>query len=382
MITRPPELSPPPRRRLREAARRWYTSAVPHRRHARPIRVRPSVTPSVAAFLPPQPLAERERRFGIAGRLGRRSVAALLASLAVAIIVPVLFAALGPAGTQLQPLGGAVRGAAPRPSAEAPAAPLIARAVDPRLVSGRPNDADGPATAAQRKAPPAEWLTGYQWPIRNGRITLPFKAIPGGTRINDGKLFHDGLDMASFCGAPVGAAHDGVVLAAGRHFDEQVGWIGDLRPYFRILDVRHMWNDLPNVVVIDDGNSYRSIYAHFADVTVRPGQRIKVGQLIGHEGATGHASGCHVHYGLFSPLETKTFGVRADILRRLKTPKLEIARIDPLIVLPGGEVALHTRSIAKAIAAANAPLTPSPSAPSPSAPSPSTPPASAPAASN
>jgi murein DD-endopeptidase MepM/ murein hydrolase activator NlpD len=287
----------------------------------------------------------------------------VLAGLVVAIVVPILFAALGPAGTPLQPLGGDVRGAAPRPSAQLTSDARVASAVDPRLVPARATDPNGPTPAAQRKAPPAEWLTGYQWPIRAGRITLPFKAIPGGTRINDGKLFHDGLDMASFCGAPVGAAHDGVVLAAGRHFDEQAGWVGDLRPYLHILDVRHMWNDLPNVVVIDDGNGYRSIYAHFADVTVRPGQRITAGQLIGHEGATGHASGCHVHYGLFSPLETNTFGVRADILRRLKVPKLEIARIDPLIVLPGGEVALRTRSIAKAIAAAKVAATPSAGAP-------------------
>ena len=205
---------------------------------------------------------------------------------------------------------------------------------------------------ADRVAPPVASLTGYQWPIRAGRITLPFKAIPGGSRIKDGKLFHDGVDMASFCGAPVGAAHSGVVLAAGRRFDAQVGWIGDLQPYYDLLDRKKMWNDLPIVVVIDDGNGYRSIYAHFRDVTVKPGQRVAAGDLIGHEGATGHASGCHVHYGLFSPLETKTFGVRADILKRLKLPKLEIARIDPLQVLPGGDVALRTRQIARAIKAA------------------------------
>jgi murein DD-endopeptidase MepM/ murein hydrolase activator NlpD len=279
-------------------------------------------------------------------------VAPWIAGLALAALVPVGFAALGPAAATLQPLGGDVRGAVSNPTQESNAAPLAA--VDPRLIPTRATDADGPLTVAQRHAPPIASLTGYVWPIRNGRISLPFKAIPGGTRINDGKLFHDGLDMASFCGAPVGAAHAGVVLAAGRHFDEQIGWLGDLTPYFHILDVRHMWRDLPNVVVIDDGNGYRSIYAHFRDVTVRVGQRVKAGALIGHEGATGHASGCHVHYGLFSPLESKTFGVRADILRRLKTPKLEIARIDPLAVLPGGDVALRTRQIAKAIAAATA----------------------------
>jgi murein DD-endopeptidase MepM/ murein hydrolase activator NlpD len=324
---------------------------VPHRRHARPVRARPSVT----HFLPPQPLADRGRRGGIVGRVGRRGLAVAVAAIGLALLVPVGLAALGPSGAPLQPLGGGVAGAvsAPRTATPRPSGPTVAT-VDPRLVAKRGVDADGPLTAAQRHAPPIASLTGYVWPIQQGRISLPFKDIPGGTRIRDGKLMHDGVDMASFCGAPVGAAHAGVVLAAGRRFDKEVGWLGDLTAYFHILDVRHMWGDLPNVVVIDDGNGYRSIYAHFRDVTVRPGQRVRAGQLIGHEGATGHASGCHVHYGLFSPLETRTFGVRPDILRRLKLPRFEIARIDPLDILPGGDVALRTRQIAKAIAAAQA----------------------------
>jgi murein DD-endopeptidase MepM/ murein hydrolase activator NlpD len=316
---------------------------------------------AVPQFLPPQPLAERDRARKLAARLGRRFVALVASAVLLALLVPVALSALGPSGTSLQPLGGEVAGAVSGPKTATPSPTVVpveaaidpGLAIDPRLVQAGATDADGPLPFAQRRAPPVASLTGYVWPIRVGRVSLPFKAIPGGEWINDGKLFHDGVDMASFCGAPVGAAHDGVVLAAGRHFDEQIGWIGDLRPYFHVLDVRHMWGDLPNVVVIDDGNGYRSIYAHFRDVTVRVGQRVKAGEKIGYEGATGHASGCHVHYGLFSPRETATFGVRADILRGLKVPQFEIARIDPLAVLPGGDVALRTRQIAKAIAAAH-----------------------------
>ena len=110
------------------------------------------------------------------------------------------------------------------------------------------------------------------------------------------------------------------------------------------------------MVVVDDGNGYRSIYAHMSKITVTVGQKVRAGKRIGYEGATGHASGCHVHYGLFSPLETDVFGVREDILKSLRTPEWEIARIDPLLVLPDGEEALKTRRV---------PQPPPPAAPTP-----------------
>ncbi len=194
-------------------------------------------------------------------------------------------------------------------------------------------------------APRPDQLTGYVWPLTRGRLTLPFKAIPGGSRIKDGKLFHDGIDLATFCGDTVRAAHDGVVLAAGREFDHVLGWVGDLRPYYAILDRKKLRDDLPIVVVVDDGNHYRSIYAHFSKVSVAVGDVVRAGQKLGLEGRTGHASGCHVHYGLFSPLETDTFGVRADILKNLRLPAAEIARIDPLTVMPHGAEVLKTRRI-------------------------------------
>ena len=57
----------------------------------------------------------------------------------------------------------------------------------------------------------------------------------------------------------------------------------------------------------------------------------------------------------------------------MKLPNRIIARIDPLLVLPGGEVALRTRSIEKAIAAATAAKAAASAPPAPaSAPRPST----------
>ena len=86
--------------------------------------------------------------------------------------------------------------------------------------------------------------------------------------------------------------------------------------------------------MIDDGNGYRSIYAHFSKVRVKAGDVVKAGQLIGWEGDTGRASGCHLHYGLFSPYETKRFGLHPDTAKRMKLPRWEVARVNPLLVLP------------------------------------------------
>ncbi len=183
-------------------------------------------------------------------------------------------------------------------------------------------------------APDPHRLTGYRWPLANGVISSPFGPSPHGALVVGGGRFHDGIDVASFCGDAVVAAHDGRVLAAGRRFDMWIGWIGSLGPHERRMDKLGLRGELPITVIIDDGDGYRAIYAHFNDVTVRAGQYVRAGQQIGWEGATGFATGCHVHFGLFSPLDERRFELRPDVHRRTKYPSYEIARIDPLLVLP------------------------------------------------
>lgn len=220
--------------------------------------------------------------------------------------------------------------------------PTAVPSIDPRLWNTDRPTAIGRGVPPSRlaseirgtRAPSIEILTGYRWPVARVRLTLPFGPTPWGSRLVGGKTFHDGVDLATFCGDRVMAAHDGVVLAAGRHYDAYMGWIGDLGPYLRRLDRNHLWMTLPIMVVTDDGNGYRSMYAHFGKVVVKPGDVVKAGQLLGYEGATGRASGCHVHYGLFSPWETATFRIKPDVAKRMKVPAIEIARVDPLLILP------------------------------------------------
>ena len=227
-------------------------------------------------------------------------------------------------GAVATPAGVAERAAvAPFPSVAA----LVER-------TQRPTPTDRPSPSLAPTPPPPTLLEGYRSPLPLGRLTLPFGPSPWGSRFVEGKAFHDGVDLATFCGDRIKAAHDGKVLAAGRRFDTQIGWVGDLRPYFERLDRKHLWGTLPITVVIDDGNGYRSIYAHFSKVVVKRGDTVKAGQLLGYEGATGRASGCHLHYGLFSPLERGTFAIEPDVVKRLKVPGAQIARVDPLLVLP------------------------------------------------
>ncbi|MDR3046000.1 MAG: M23 family metallopeptidase [Bacteroidales bacterium] len=49
-------------------------------------------------------------------------------------------------------------------------------------------------------------------------------------------------------------------------------------------------------IVIEHGYSYQTLYAHLSKMVVRPGQKVKRGQLIGYTGNTGLSKGPHLHY--------------------------------------------------------------------------------------
>lgn len=279
----------------------------------------------------PRPLTERARlarrgRVRAIRRLVLLGAAATLAAAVVTLVPSWLASPLGPAGE----VQGAVE---PAPPTYRAVGGSSAAGSEPTPSTVRQPVAEPTATPEPTAAPP-ETLVGYRWPLPKGRLTLPFGPSPWGSRIVGGETIHDGLDLATFCGDRIVAAHDGTVLAAGRHFDRQMGWIGSLDRYFARLDRKKLWSTLPIVVVVDDGNGYRSMYAHFGRIVVEKGETVRAGDLLGYEGATGRASGCHLHYGLFSPLESARFEVDKDVVKRMKVPRLQVARVDPLRVLP------------------------------------------------
>jgi murein DD-endopeptidase MepM/ murein hydrolase activator NlpD len=260
------------------------------------------------------------------------------AGLVVAVAAAV---ALAGSGTLIGGGGAAARATA---SPSGPVASLALEIVGPTPVvpTSSAAPAGSPGVTSSPSIAPAALLTGYRWPLEHARITADYGPRAGGIFVVAGKAFHDGVDVASFCGDHVRAAHDGVVLVAGRHVDRWIGWVGDIDRYHARLDRKDIWYTRAIMVIVDDGNGYRSVYMHLSRTAVEVGQHVRAGQLIGYEGMTGLASGCHLHYSIFDPDESSVFDTDPGLIRRLKLPAGEVARIDPLDVLPPPESAFLT----------------------------------------
>jgi murein DD-endopeptidase MepM/ murein hydrolase activator NlpD len=186
--------------------------------------------------------------------------------------------------------------------------------------------------AATTRTLEPEQLTGYHWPLRYATITTWFAPTSGGFVVIDDRRVHDGLDLATSCGDTVRAAHDGMVLHAGREFDRYIGYSVPPEGFLKSLKSGTGLGILPIVVVVDDGNGYRSAYVHLSSTQVRPGQRIRAGQPIGIEGATGHATGCHLHYELIR-MDGVFQAVAPDLVKAARYPPFVRERVDPLRVL-------------------------------------------------
>jgi len=217
------------------------------------------------------------------------------------------------------------------------APPSVAPETPSPDVTPTPGPSATPTTKAfkPRSADPED-LTGYVWPLRNAWITSRFSPRDfGGFVIIDGKEYHDGLDLATYCGDSIRAAHDGVVLYAGRNFDVYLGYQGEPEQIYARLEQLGRVNSLPIVIVIDNGDGYRSFYVHLKKANVEAGAVVHAGDVIGKEGSTGYSTGCHLHYGM----------IRMDgdwqqvvpSLARFGYPALVRPRIDPLDVLPWGD---------------------------------------------
>lgn len=123
---------------------------------------------------------------------------------------------------------------------------------------------------------------------------LEFSRVTSGFAMRIHPIFqtqraHLGVDYGAPTGTPVRAVGDGTVEFAGRQ------------------------NGYGNVVELRHPNNRSTLYAHLSRIDVRKGQRIEQGQRLGAVGATGWATGPHLHF------EFRVAGQHQDPLRVAKS---------------------------------------------------------------
>jgi murein DD-endopeptidase MepM/ murein hydrolase activator NlpD len=148
--------------------------------------------------------------------------------------------------------------------------------------------------AADKAVKDAAFAHTISQPLWNGsfRSPVPFTATDsfGTRRMFNGKLasIHRGTDFHAPSGTPVVAANDGVVIIAQGMFYEG------------------------NLVVIDHGQQFSTLYMHLSKIEVKVGDRVHKGEHLGLSGATGRVTGPHLHLGV------RWQGMYVDAVKLLK----------------------------------------------------------------
>jgi murein DD-endopeptidase MepM/ murein hydrolase activator NlpD len=124
--------------------------------------------------------------------------------------------------------------------------------------AGQPGACAGPFSGANG--------TGtFDWPARAHYLS--------GFNFGDNGGAHQGIDIAASQGSLIYAADSGVIIFAG-------------------------WNTwgYGNMIMIDHGNGWQTLYGHLSQINVTCGQSVYQGNLIGLSGNTGNSFGAHLHF--------------------------------------------------------------------------------------
>ena len=135
-----------------------------------------------------------------------------------------------------------------------------------------------PAITRNNPAAAATYGPGHCGTIYQGAVGVGVFVWPTTERWISGYDYnpganHPAIDIAGSIGNPVWAADNGVVVYSG-------------------------WSNYGygNLVVVDHGNGWQTLYAHLNSIGVGCGQSVNQGQGIGGLGSTGNSTGAHLHF--------------------------------------------------------------------------------------
>lgn len=114
-----------------------------------------------------------------------------------------------------------------------------------------------------------------RWPLPADQTLVSYAFGTRTDPISGKTAQHDGIDVAALSDTPVYAAHGGEVVTA--EFQSKYG----------------------NYVVLDRGDGVSTRYAHLSKLSVSVGDKVEAGQTIGAVGASGQATGAHLHFVLY-----------------------------------------------------------------------------------
>lgn len=124
---------------------------------------------------------------------------------------------------------------------------------------------------------PAERSGLLSWPVK-GILTQKYGSTNETGFINDSYNFHNGIDIAASIGTPIMSAKEGVIKA-----------MGDNGSY-----VYGKW------IAVDHENGLVTLYGHLSLISVKIGQKVATGDIIGYMGRTGFATGSHLHFTVYA----------------------------------------------------------------------------------
>ncbi|WP_324718179.1 M23 family metallopeptidase [Carboxydochorda subterranea] len=157
-----------------------------------------------------------------------------------------------------------------------PGKEALIRPQDPADVARRRREDEEVARARSRSNPRPLWQGPFVWPLaRPYRLTSEFGLVREVNGAPSGR--HSGLDLAAPEGTPVHAPNGGRVVLARDHLATG------------------------KTVILDHGWGLFTSYLHLSSIRVREGAFVSKGEILGTVGATGFATGPHLHWAAYLP---------------------------------------------------------------------------------